>query len=70
VAQPRRGEVWLAETPGQPVDPHQPRFVLVVSADVPNRARDQIMVIPIFSNGNLGPTRPVIPADSTGPALP
>lgn len=27
-------------TPGQPTDPHQPRFALVVSADARNRARD------------------------------
>ena len=66
MADPRRGEVWLAYTPGQPADPHQPRFVLVVSADVRNRARDHVMVVPIFSTGNLGPTRLVIPAEGTG----
>jgi mRNA-degrading endonuclease toxin of MazEF toxin-antitoxin module len=65
-ADPRRGEVWLAYTPGQPSDPHQPRFVLVVSADVRNRARDHVMVVPIFSTGNLGPTRLVIPAAGSG----
>jgi mRNA-degrading endonuclease toxin of MazEF toxin-antitoxin module len=65
-ATPRRGEVWLAFTPGQPTDPHQPRFVLVVSADVRNRARDHVMVVPIFSTGNLGPTRLVIPAAGSG----
>ena len=65
-ATPRRGEVWLAYTPGQPSDPHQPRFVLVVSADVRNRARDHVMAVPIFSSGNLGPTRLVIPAAGTG----
>jgi len=58
--------VWLAYTPGQPTDPHRPRFVLVVSADVRNRARDHVMVVPIFSTGNLGPTRLVIPAEGTG----
>jgi mRNA-degrading endonuclease toxin of MazEF toxin-antitoxin module len=62
---PRRGEVWLACTPGL-TDPHQPRFVLVVSADVRNRARDQVMVVPIFSTGKLGPTRLVIPAADSG----
>jgi mRNA-degrading endonuclease toxin of MazEF toxin-antitoxin module len=66
VVEPRRGEVWLAYTPGQPTDPHQPRFVLVVSADVRNRARDHVMVVPIFSTGNLGPTRLVIPVEGTG----
>jgi mRNA-degrading endonuclease toxin of MazEF toxin-antitoxin module len=63
-ATPRRGEVWLAYTPGQPTDPHQPR--LVVSADVRNRTRDHVLVVPIFSTGNLGPTRLVIPAAGTG----
>jgi len=62
----RRGEVWLAQLPGQPSDPHQPRFVLIVSADVRNRARDHVMVVPIFSTGNLGPTRLVISAHGTG----
>ena len=66
MADPRRGEVWLAYTPGQPADPHQPRFVLVVSADVRNRARDHVLVVPIFSAGNLGPTRLIIPAHGTG----
>jgi mRNA-degrading endonuclease toxin of MazEF toxin-antitoxin module len=66
VGRPRRGEVWLAYTPGQPADPHQPRFVLVVSADVRNRARDHVMVVPIFSTGNLGPTRLAIPGEGTG----
>jgi mRNA-degrading endonuclease toxin of MazEF toxin-antitoxin module len=65
-ADPRRGEVWLAYTPGQPGDPHQPRFVLVVSADVRNRARDHVIVAPIFSTGILGPTRLVIPAAGSG----
>ena len=63
---PRRGEVWLAYTPGQPHDAHQPRFVLVVSADVRNRARDHVLVVPIFSTGNTGPTRLVIPAAGSG----
>jgi mRNA-degrading endonuclease toxin of MazEF toxin-antitoxin module len=66
VADPRRGEIWLAYTPGQPTDPHQPRFVLVVSADVRNRARPHVIVVPIFSTGNLGPTRLVIPAEGSG----
>jgi mRNA-degrading endonuclease toxin of MazEF toxin-antitoxin module len=66
VPDPRRGEVWLAYTPGQPADPHQPRFVLVVSADVRNRAREHVMVVPIFSTGTLGPSRLSIPAEGTG----
>ena len=56
----------MSYTPAQPTDPHQPRFVLVVSADVRNRARDHVMVVPIFSTGNLGPTRLVIPAAGSG----
>lgn len=42
--------------PGQPDDPHQPRPALVVSADVRNRLADDVMVIPIFSQGADGPT--------------
>ena len=37
-----------------------------MSADVRNRARDHVMVIPIFSTGTLGPTRLPIPAAGTG----
>jgi mRNA-degrading endonuclease toxin of MazEF toxin-antitoxin module len=66
VPDPRRGEVWLAYTLGQPADPHQPRSVLVVSADVRNRAREHVMVVPIFSTGTLGPTRLPIPAEGAG----
>ena len=56
----------MAYTPAQPADPHQPRFVLVVSADVRNRAREHVMVVPIFSTGNLGPTRLIIPSEGSG----
>ena len=56
----------MAYTPGQPIDPHQPRFVLVVSADVRNRTRGHVIVVPIFSSGNLGPTRLIIPAEGAG----
>jgi mRNA-degrading endonuclease toxin of MazEF toxin-antitoxin module len=65
-ADPRRGEIWLANTPGQPGDQHHARFVLIVSADALNRHRDHVMIVPIFSTGTLGPTRLVIPADGTG----
>jgi mRNA-degrading endonuclease toxin of MazEF toxin-antitoxin module len=65
-ADPKRGEVWLAYTPGPSRDEHHPRFVLIVSADALNRNREHVMVVPIFSTGTLGPTRLVIPADGTG----
>ncbi len=42
--------------PGQPGDPHQPRPALVVSADIRNRLADDVMVVPIFSQGAEGPT--------------
>ena len=45
-ADPKRGEVWLANTPGEASDQHHPRFVLVVSADALNRHRDHVMVVP------------------------
>ena len=54
---PRRGEIWLVFTPGQPDDPHQPRPALVVSEDVRNRVRDDLIVVPAFSRGAAGPTR-------------
>lgn len=53
---PRRGEVWYVYTPGQPHDPHQPRPALVISEDIRNRASDDVIMIPIFSAGRLGPT--------------
>ena len=67
-ADPKRGEVWLAYTPGPARDEaiRHPRFVLIVSADALNRNREHVMVVPIFSTGTLGPTRLVIPADGTG----
>ncbi len=53
---PGRGEIWSVRIPGQPDDPHQPRPALVVSADVRNRIADDLMVVPIFSQGADGPT--------------
>ncbi|MBI4321105.1 MAG: type II toxin-antitoxin system PemK/MazF family toxin [Chloroflexi bacterium] len=53
---PLRGEIWRAYTPGQPRDPHQPRPVLVVSADERNRVEDDVLVIPMFTRGHIGPT--------------
>ena len=53
-------------TPGQPDDPHQPRPALVVSEDVRNRLRDDLIVIPLFSAGKAGPTRVPLPAGAGG----
>jgi mRNA-degrading endonuclease toxin of MazEF toxin-antitoxin module len=53
---PRRGEIWLARTPDQPLDPHQPRYVLIVSDDDRNAYSDDVLGIPIYSRGR-GPTR-------------
>lgn len=63
---PQRGEIWWAYTPGQPNDPHQPRPVLVVSNDIRNRLADDVVVIPIFSRGFIGPTRVRIQAGEGG----
>lgn len=63
---PRRGEVWSAYTPGQPDHPHQPRAVLVVSSDARNWRADDAIVVPIFSEGMLGPTRVSIGAGIGG----
>jgi mRNA-degrading endonuclease toxin of MazEF toxin-antitoxin module len=65
-AGPRRGEFWFAHTPGQPDDPHQPRPVLVVSADARNRVADDVIVVPAFSRGAPGPTRVIVEAGSGG----
>jgi mRNA-degrading endonuclease toxin of MazEF toxin-antitoxin module len=65
---PRRGEIWWAFTPGQPDDPHQPWPVLVLSVDARNRATDDLIVIPLFSTGRLGPTRVPIAAGIGGVA--
>lgn len=65
-AAPRRGEIWSVFTPGQPEDPHQPRPALVVSENVRNRLSDDVVVIPVFSQGTLGPTRVPLPAGTGG----
>ena len=51
----------MAYTPGQP-DPHQPRPALVISEDRRNSLRDDLIVVPIFSAGRLGPTRVPVPS--------
>lgn len=56
----------MVYTPGQPDDPHQPRPALVVSEDVRNRLRDDLIVVPIFSAGRLGPTRVPLPGGAGG----
>jgi mRNA interferase MazF len=43
--------------PGQPDDLHQPRPALVVSEDIRNRLTDDVIVVPLFSTGRVGPTR-------------
>ena len=55
--EPRRGQVWFARIPGQPDDPHQPRPALIVSDDVRNAVRDDVILVPARSRGGLGPTR-------------
>lgn len=54
---PRRGEIWWVFIPGQPNDPHQPRPALVISVDSRNRLSDDVIAVPFFSRGSLGPTR-------------
>ncbi|TMF50251.1 MAG: type II toxin-antitoxin system PemK/MazF family toxin [Chloroflexi bacterium] len=63
---PRRGEVWYVFTPGQPDDPHQPCPAVVVSENVRNRMRDDLIVVPVFSGGQLGPTRVRLPSGAGG----
>ena len=63
---PQRGELWLVFTPGQPDDKHQPRPALVVSDEVRNRLTDDLIVVPLFTRGRLGPTRVALPAGAGG----
>lgn len=63
---PRRGQVWMVDLPNQPDDPHQPRPALVISENIRNRRSDDVIVVPIFSSGRLGPTRVPIRAGAWG----
>lgn len=63
---PRRGEIWLVETPNMPADLHQPRLGLVVSDDRRNRSRDHAIVVPVFSSRRSGPTRVPIRSGTGG----
>ena len=56
----------MVYTPGQPDDPHQPRPALVISEDIRNRLRDDLIIIPLFSTGRFGPTRVPIPGGAGG----
>lgn len=51
-----RGDIWNVYIPGQPKDPDQPRPALVVSADERNTLEDDVIVVPIFTRGEIGPT--------------
>ena len=63
---PSRGEIWSCRLPGEPDDPHQPRPALVISTDVRNRLADDVLVIPIFSRGSIGPTHIPLAAGQGG----
>jgi mRNA interferase MazF len=63
---PRRGELWWVETPNQPHDPDAPRPALVISENRRNYHKDDYIVVPAFSGGNLGPTRVVLPGGQGG----
>jgi mRNA-degrading endonuclease toxin of MazEF toxin-antitoxin module len=54
------------ETPNQPRDPDTPRVALVVSENRRNYSKDDYIVVPAFSRGNLGPTRVFLPAGQGG----
>lgn len=63
---PRRGEIWLVDTPNQPDDPHQPRPSLIVSVDARNQRSPTVVIVPIFSAARPGPTRVPIRAGIGG----
>ena len=60
----------MAYTPGQPDDPRQPHPALVISEDRRNSLRDDLIVVPIFSAGRLGPTRVPVPVRAAGLSRP
>jgi hypothetical protein len=57
---------WLASTPGPPTDHLQAASCSSSRPDVRNRKGDHVKVVLIFSTGNLGPTRLVIPVEGSG----
>lgn len=63
---PRRGEIWWVEMPNQPHDPDTPRPALIVSENRRNYHKDDYIVVPAFSYGNLGPTRVSLPEGQGG----
>lgn len=54
------------ETPNQPQDPDTPRVALIISENRRNYHKDDYIVIPAFSSGNLGPTRVFLPEGQGG----
>jgi mRNA-degrading endonuclease toxin of MazEF toxin-antitoxin module len=54
------------ETPNQPHDSDTPRAALIVSENRRNYSKDDYMVVPAFSLGNLGPTRVFLPEGEGG----
>ena len=60
----------MTYTPGQPDDPRQPRPALVISEDRRNGMHDDLIVVPIFSVGRLGPTRVPLPSRAGGLSKP
>ena len=63
---PRRGELWRVATPNMPDDPHQPRSALVISSNVLNHNNDRFLVVPVFSEGAIGPTHVLLGAGLGG----
>jgi mRNA-degrading endonuclease toxin of MazEF toxin-antitoxin module len=63
---PRQGEVWYVYFPGRPGDPRQPRPAIVVSENLRNRVRDHLIAVPIYSRGQVGPTRVALPSGAGG----
>jgi len=62
---PKRGEVYLVNLPGQPLDT-KPRPALVVSLDVRNRLANDVVVVPISTTLRPGPTHVKLPEREGG----
>jgi mRNA-degrading endonuclease toxin of MazEF toxin-antitoxin module len=63
---PERGKIWRVDTPRIPEDPHTARFGLIISVNRRNYKKDDFLVVPIFSEGEEGPTRVLLPEGDGG----
>jgi mRNA-degrading endonuclease toxin of MazEF toxin-antitoxin module len=64
---PKRGEVWWVDLPNEPVDPHQPRWAIIVSRNGRNEKSSSVVVVPTTSSSKQSKdTRVQIPIGEGG----